>query len=288
MQTAVDFDKTCAVDDFVRTKFRLLFARADDRWLQKLFGQFDDFFAGRTTDYAPIDLHYHNLRHTLMATGCMADLLEGINATEGVAHLSSRDFELAIAAVLLHDSGYLKLRSDTEGTGAKYTYCHITRSCAFAASYLPQLGVTVTETENVISAINCTGPYSEIHRLKFSDEAGRTLGCALATSDYVGQLSDPHYPDKLSELYQEFCESDTYSNVPTERRMFKSECDLVLRTPAFWRNFVRPKLEKDFDSVYRYLARPVGSTSNAYMDAIEANFAKIEQRIAAMAPPSRS
>ena len=47
--------------------------------------------------------------------------------------LNPRLFELAVAAVLLHDSGYLKLRSDNVGTGAKYTYCHVLRSCSFAA-----------------------------------------------------------------------------------------------------------------------------------------------------------
>ncbi|HEY1764912.1 MAG TPA: hypothetical protein VGF85_08295, partial [Opitutaceae bacterium] len=186
---------------------------------------------------------------------------------------------LAIAGVLLHDAGYLKLKTDTKGTGAKYTFCHILRSCAFAAGYLPEIGATDVEIESVLSAINCTGPNSEISRLRFRDPVSRIVGCSLATADYLGQLADPHYPDKLGELYAEFCESDDFANVPIEKRIFKSEDDLVCRSPGFWSGFVKPKLDSDFQGVYRYLERPVRSGRNGYLDTIEQNFAAIGRRI---------
>jgi hypothetical protein len=276
----VDFDSLPAVSGYVRGKFAAMYPGASDAWLVRLFGDIDSLFAGRNPAYAPIDLRYHNLRHTLMATVCMGFLLEGRRSADGGEMLKERDFELAIAGVLLHDTGYLKLKSDTGGTGAKYTFCHILRSCAFAASYLPLLGANDNEVENVLSAINCTGPNSEIGRLVFRSHVSRVVGCALATSDYVGQLADPHYPDKLGELYREFVESDDYVNVPAERRVFKSEIDLVCRTPGFWTHFVKPKLDGDFQSVYRYLARPVLSGRNAYLEAVEANFARVRARVA--------
>jgi len=267
-------------------KFGRMFPGSSPAWLARVFRDTDDLFGGRNPAYGAIDLHYHNLRHTLMATVCMAVILEGQSLEDAETTLSARDFELAIAAVLMHDSGYMKLRGDTGGTGAKYTFCHILRSCAYAASYLPELGATDVEIENVLSAINCTGPHSEISRLRFRDPVGRIVGCALATSDYLGQLSDPHYPEKLGELYREFLESDEFAHVPPERRVFSSEADLIRRTPAFWAKFVRPKLENDFQAVYRYLARPLGSGQNAYLEAVNANFAKIEARIAAERPPA--
>jgi hypothetical protein len=223
----------------------------------------------------------------LMATVCMSVLLEGRHLSGPESRLKPRDFELAIAAVLLHDTGYIKLKGDTSGTGAKYTFCHILRSCAYAAGYLAETGATDVEIENVLSAIDCTGPLCEIGRLRFRDQVGRFVGCALATSDYVGQLADPNYPDKLGELFEEFRESDEFSNVPVERRLFKSEADLVIQTPDFWYKFVKPKLEKDFQAVYRYLARPVDSDQNAYMHAVEANFAKVEARIGTAQNASR-
>ncbi len=281
MLPVVDPENTHAVAAFVRARFSSMFPGADDAWLRRVFDDTDALFKGRNPDYLAVDLHYHNLRHTLMATVCMSLLLEGMDASGGDQKLKARDFELGIAGVLLHDTGYMKLRSDTAGTGAKYTFCHILRSCAYAASYLPTVGVTDVELENVLSAINCTGPTSEISRLRFRNPVSRVVGCALATADYLGQLADPLYPDKLGELYSEFSESDDYSNVPMERRFFKSEDDLVRHTPSFWLEFVKPKLEGDFQGVYRYLARPVGSGNNSYMEAAEANFAKISSRIAA-------
>jgi hypothetical protein len=276
MLPSVDFDSPSSVSDFVTSKYKAVYPGANDAWLRRVFVDFEALFTGKTGSYAPIDLKYHNLRHTLMATVCMAMILEGHH--EAVGTLGPRDFELAIAAVLLHDSGYLKLKGDLEGTGAKYTYCHILRSAAFAASYLPQTGVNEQEVDYVMSAINCTGPNSDISRLRFREPVGRIIGCALATADYLGQLSDPHYPEKLGFLYEEFHESDEYANVPPERRAFKSAQDLINRTPSFWLKFVKPKLERDFESAFRYLERPIGSGSNGYLDAVAANFAKIAGR----------
>jgi hypothetical protein len=281
MLPQVDFDSTKDVSAFVRSKFREIYPNSSDAWLGQVFSDVDGLFTGKSESFAPIDLKYHNLRHTLMATVCMSLLLEGHHMSSGGLDLKPRDFELAISAVLLHDAGYLKLKTDSRGTGAKYTYCHILRSCAFAASYLPDVGVTEIEVENVIAAINCTGPNSDISRLRFKDEVSKVVGCALATADYLGQLSDPHYPEKLGFLFAEFHESDEFANVPPERRAFKSEADLVSRTPGFWLKFVRPKLERDFRSTFRLLERPLGSGSNAYLEAVDENFAIIGRRIAA-------
>jgi hypothetical protein len=287
MLPEVNFDAPSEVADFVIAKFGTLYPGHSQAFVRRLFGDVEAVFTGKSPDYAAIDLKYHNLRHTLMATVCMAQLLEGQHAVQGGDQLRPRDFELAVAGVLLHDSGYLKLKSDTEGTGAKYTFCHILRSCAFAASYLAETGATDVEIESVLSAINCTGPNSEIGRLRFRDPVGKLVGCDLATADYLGQLADPRYPEKLGELFEEFKESDDFANVPLDERVFKSEEDLVCRTPAFWNHFVRPKLENDFQAVYRHLERPLRSGLNSYLAAVEKNFAQIERRIAAIKAAGR-
>ena len=242
----VDFDNTPAVAAFIQSKYVGMFGGSSSKWLDQVFCDIDDLFAGRTAAYGAIDLQYHNLRHTLMATVCMAELLEGRHLSGAEHNLKARDFELAIAAVLLHDTGYIKLKADTSGTGAKYTFCHILRSCAYAAGYLAEAGATDVEIENVLSAIDCTGPLCEIGRLRFRDQVGRFVGCALATSDYVGQLADPLYPQKLGELYREFCESDDFVNVPQERRAFKSEEDLVVPDPRLLAQVRQAEARKGF------------------------------------------
>lgn len=276
----VDTKNPVAVAALVRETFARLFPGNATAWFERIFDDVETLFAGRHPDYAPVDLRYHDLEHTLQATVCLTLLLEGCQASGDEPRITARQFELATASVLLHDAGYLKLRSDTAGTGAKYTFCHVLRSCSFAASYLPALGATEPEVGGVLGAINCTGPTKEISRLHFRDPVERFIGCALATADYLGQMAAPDYPDELEILFNEFVESDNYVHLPAERRMFKSAADLIARTPAFWRKLVLPKLERDFEGVYRYLAAPYPNGHNAYLDAVERNIAIIEARAA--------
>ena len=284
MPFIVDTKTPAAVAGFVRRTYSELYPGASRAWINRVFHDIETFFTGRHPAYAPIDLKYHDLEHTLQATVCLVELLAGRHRSASEPKASARQFELTVVAVLLHDTGYLKLRSDTTGTGAKYTFCHVLRSCAFAASYLPTLGATTVEIESVIGAINCTGPSSEIARLHFREPVDRVLGCSLATADYLGQLAAPDYPDKLELLFAEFAESDIYVNLPADARVFKSARHLAEQTPLFWERFVRPRLDGDFMGVYRFLASPYPNGVNAYIVAAERNIAEIKQRLASSVP----
>ena len=278
----VDTKDPAAVSSFVAAKFAQLHPRADGAFLNHLFRDIEDLFTGRQHDYAAVDLHYHDLEHTLQATVCLILLLEGRQRAAAGPQLGPRHTELALSAALLHDTGYLKLRSDVTGTGAKYTYCHVLRSCAFAAAYLPTLGANDLDVEIVVNAINCTGPTKEIGHMKFDDAWGGVVGSAVGTADYLGQMAAADYPDELEVLYSEFHEADEFVHVPVERRIFKSAYDLLERTPVFWRQFVKQKLEVDFQGMYRFLATPYPDGYNAYLDAVEKNIAEISRRIASL------
>lgn len=234
-----------------------------------------DLFEGRHPDYQAIDLQYHSYQHTLLATWCFIELAEGLERHAVNPRLTLREFELGFAAIMLHDSGYLKLRSDTDGTGAKYTLSHILRSCALAASVLPGLGCNWDEINGVLGAIRCTGPTSKIGALTFNTPTERLIGCMIATSDYLGQMADPHYVDKLDDLYNEFEEANNYNRIPKEKRMFASARDLIARTPDFWNKFVLPMLDRDYQGTYRWLAREPGAP-NPYIEAVEANLRRIQ------------
>jgi len=277
----VDTKNAAAVAKFTEQKFGEMYPDASLVWLESIFRDMETLFSGRHADYAPVDLRYHDFEHTLQATVCIVLILEGRHAAGVAPKINARQFELAVAAVLLHDSGYLKLRSDTSGTGAKYTFCHVLRSCAFTASYLPTLGANDYEVEAVLGAINCTGPTKEISRLRFREPFERIIGCALATADFLGQMAADDYPEELEILFNEFKESDDFIHLPASRRAFKSARELAERTPLFWKNYVQPKLESDFQAVYRFLARPYGTDRNPYLEAIEKNIAKIQRSLEA-------
>jgi len=275
----VDTKNASAVSAWVQQKFASIYGANPSEWIGRLFSDVEYLFAGRNADFGAIDLRYHDLEHTLQATVCLTDLLQGCQQSSDGPKITERQFELGIAAVLLHDAGYLKLRSDLNGTGAKYTFCHVLRSCAFAASYLPNLGANEAEVSTVVRAINCTGPTKEIRRLHFRDATDRFLGSALASADYLGQMSAPEYPDQLATLFAEFAESDDFIHLPVSERLFSSADDLIARTPAFWRKVVLPKLENDFQGAYHYLAFSGANGCNDYLDAVTRNIEVIEQRV---------
>lgn len=274
----VDTKSATAVAEFVEHTFGTMYPGASLAWLTTIFRDVEQLFTGQNSDYAASDVRYHDLEHTLQATVCLVLLLEGRHMARVEPRIDPRQFELALSAVLLHDSGYLKLRSDNIGTGAKYTFCHVLRSCSFAASYLPTLGANDHEVEAVLGAINCTGPTKEISRLHFREPVERVIGCALATSDYLGQMAAADYPDELDILFEEFQESDDFIHLPAARRMFKSATELKERTPMFWQKFVMRKLEADFQAMYRFLARPFPHGPNPYLEAVEKNIAEIVRR----------
>jgi hypothetical protein len=285
MLNTVDTKSPASVAAFVRRKFGELFPGAQLTLVDRAFAEIEEMYTGRHPGYLPIDLGYHNLEHTLQATVCITFILEGAHQAGEDRQLTARQFELAVIAALLHDTGYLKHRFDTSGTGAKYTLTHVLRSCAFAASYLPTIGVEEHEIAGVLGAINCTGPAHEIGRLTFNTPTDRFIGCALATADYLGQMADPVYADKLTVLYGEFLESDNFVNKPFAKRLFKSAEDLTQKTPDFWVKFVRPRLDNQLDKVYRYLARPFPDGRNEYLEAVEQNIATIRERLTATAAP---
>jgi hypothetical protein len=276
MPLSTDTTNAAAVAEMAERTFGRLFPGADPKLVRQLFADTDDIFNGRYLDYQAVDLKYHDYRHTLQVTVCFIDLLVGRHAAGEPPALSARHFEIGLAAALLHDSGYLKTRTDTTGTGAKYTFCHVLRSCALAATFLPTRGFNLDEIETVLGAIRRTGPAPIGGLSRFRSAEEQFLSCAVASCDYLAQMAASDYPDELDILYAEFKESDDFVGLPAHRRTFQSAADLATRTPAFWKKIVKPKLEKEFGNLYRLLALPNGT--HPYLDAIEKNLALIAER----------
>jgi hypothetical protein len=277
MIPAVDTKNSRLVTDFVQEKYVRMFGPDKSPWLERVFNDVTALFEGGHPDYARVNLKYHNYEHTLQATLCLVLMLEGREHTGAMPRLTARQFELAVAAILLHDTGYVVLRSDRDGTGAKYTFIHELRSSAFAASYLPTIGANIREVGDVVSAISCTGPSSKIERVGFNDTVARVIGCVVATADYLAQMSAPDYIEKLTALFNEFEESHDFFNTPPAGRLFKTPQQLIQNTGNFWIKLVLPKLETEFAGVYRYLALPDPSGRNPYIAAVEANIARIKK-----------
>jgi hypothetical protein len=182
-------------------------------------------------------------------------------------------------AILLHDTGYLKKQADIGGSGAKYTITHVARSAEFAGELLREKGYSQQDIQAVQNMIRCTGLTGNLNSLPFATEAERITGYALATSDLLGQMAAEDYVEKLPVLYAEFAEASAYSG---DRKHFVSSFssaeDLVAKTPGFWEQSIRSKLDQELLGLWRFLNDPYPHGPNEYTARIEANMERIRRR----------
>jgi hypothetical protein len=281
MYPAVNTKDPAAVAREAQTIYQTLFPEADPLFVSRAFSWTIECFAGQHEDYLPIDARYHDLEHTLQGTLCMVRLLHGWHLN-GQPRLTPRLFQLGLLAILFHDTGYLKKRTDTEGTGAKYTAIHVHRSADFASRFLHAKGYPPADIRAVQHMIRCTGVDVDLTAIPFSDEREQLTGFALGTADLLGQMSAPDYVEKLPILYAEFAEAGRHpTGVKAHLPGFASAAELIRHTPAFWTEFVRPRIERDFRGLYRFLNDPWPDGPNPYVERVEANIARIRQETAA-------
>ena len=285
MWPAVDTRDPVAVEREVQTSYLKMFAEGSPEFVGRAFQWIRNAFEGRHKDYLAIDAVYHDLEHTLQGTLCMARLLVARAEAGGRPSLSGRMFELGLLAILLHDTGYLKKRNDTGGTGAKYTLTHVARSVTFAEEFMGEKGFAIGEIRSVQNMIRCTGVHVDLNRIPFQSEIEKIVGHALGTADLLGQMSAPDYIDKLEILYAEFEESARfYEGKMVGTLDFASAEDLIRRTPGFWTGFVMPKLDRDFWGLYRFLNRPCPHGPNEYVQKIEASMQRLTDRLNGRGP----
>lgn len=285
MLLRADTHDPMAVAAQVRADYLAMFPGSDRKMVPRIFSWAIDCFTGRDPEYLAIDARYHDLEHTLQGTLCLSTLLRGRAAAGVMPAVDQETFELCLLAILLHDTGYLKRRDDTSGTGAKYTPTHVQRSCDFAERMLLAKGYTPSQILSVKNMIRCTGMGANVTSIPFTSEAERICGYALGTADLLGQMAANDYVEKLPILFDEFVEAGKHSGLPGAAG-FANADDLLKKTPGFWDKYVLPKIEKDFLGLYRHLADgPVapGHGENPYLIRIESNMDRIRQMLAVAA-----
>lgn len=276
MYARVSTNDIGAVESEVQAIYSALFPGSDTSFVKVAFGWVVECFKGQHPGYQAIDAQYHDLEHTMQGTLCMARLIHG-RAKAGVEpQLSERVFRLGLLAILLHDTGYLKRQEDREGTGAKYTIVHVDRSADFAGELLGEKGYSKQDIHAVQNMIRCTGLNANLAALPFANQEERITGYALATSDLLGQMAASDYVDKLPVLYAEFAEAAAYAGDQTHFvSTFANPKDLVTKTPGFWQQSIRGKLDKELLGLWRFLNDPYPDGPNEYTMRIEANMDRI-------------
>lgn len=206
--------------------------------LRTLYRDIVRLFHGDYPGYRRSDAWYHDLEHTSTVFLCTAAMVYGAHH-DGV-RLSSRGKLLVLACALFHDVGLIRRKEeDGRGTGARFTIGHEERSVAFMESYFREHGYDLRDIEDARQIIECTILGKSPADIPFRTEEVKTLGRILGSADVVAQMADRAYLEKLLLLYREFREG----GIPG----YESELDLLEKTPGFYHNVVKRRLDSEFD-----------------------------------------
>jgi hypothetical protein len=164
---------------------------------------------------ANTDALYHNIDHTIMVTLVGQEILKGRQLNKG--GINPKDWLNFVVALLCHDIGYVKgvcqkdrfgqyddgfgntIDINENGTSALLTPYHIDRGKLFI---MERFGKNpMVDAKKICSFIEMTRfpiPQDEEHSYK-DDLPG-----LVRAADFIGQLGDPNYFIKLSNLFYEF------------------------------------------------------------------------------------
>lgn len=277
-----DVTNTVQVSDpaSVRNAVHELFAETfpgmsyDKLWLA--FYDFERLFTGRYPGYKGCDTTYHDMQHTLDMTLALARLVVGYErSVEPTDRLGPGRAQMAVITSLFHDSGYIRheTRDVDYSNGAEFTLYHVSRSADFLRRYLPELGMA--EYVGVSSMIvHFTGYELDLDKIELEDPRDIICGHLIGTADLIAQMADRCYLEKCRDrLYKEFVVGGVaVENAKPGEYMvrYKSGKDLLMKTPAFYQQVTRDRLNSKFNRAYRY-AEVLYGGRNPYIEAIKSN-----------------
>ncbi len=272
----VQVSNPAAVRNAVHELFTEAFPGAsfDKLWLA--FYDFERLFNGRYPGYLGCDTTYHDMQHTLDMTLALARLVVGYErSVEPADRLGARRAVMAVVTSLFHDSGYIrhKERDQNFNNGAEFTMYHVSRSADFLRRYMPDLGMA-NDVGVASMIVHFTGYELDLDKIELDDPRDIICGHLIGTADLIAQMADRCYLEKCRDrLYKEFVMGGVaVENARPGEYMvrYRSGQDLLQKTPTFYQQVTRDRLNRKFNRVYRY-AEVLYDGQNPYVDAIRSN-----------------
>jgi hypothetical protein len=227
----------------VQTILAMISPEIDFAPVQKAFHTTVSLFEGACPGYRACNTKYHDLRHTTDVFLAMARLVHGVICYGEI--FTERHIVTGLTAAIFHDTGYIQEEHDTEGTGAKHTTTHVRRSMDFLERHGPEHGLSHEEIAAGRAMILCTDPFIDISGIEFPSAPYEFLGKMLAVADFLAQMSDRIYLEKLLYLYHEFMEGGIQG--------YESEVDLLRKTIGFY-EFTEKRIQSLLDKVDCFLS----------------------------------
>ena len=272
----VQVNKPASVRNAVRQLYTTTFPGASFDRLWLAFYDFERLFTGRYPGYLGCDTTYHDMQHTLDMTLALTRLVAGYErSVESGERLGARRAQMAIITSLFHDSGYIRHEErDRDFTnGAAFTLQHVSRSADFLRRYLPDIGLA--KDVGVSSMIvHFTGYELDLDNIELDDPRDVICGHLIGTADLIAQMADRCYLEKCRDrLYKEFVLGGVaVENARPGEYMvrYKSGQDLLHKTPFFYQQVMRDRLNLKFNRAYRYI-EPLFEGRNPYVESIRKN-----------------
>lgn len=237
----VDMAQPAAVFEEVKYNFILSYPVTAFAEIRRTFNDFNALFEGKYPGYRACNTRYHDKVHTADALLALSRLIDGYNLTHDPLPVTA--VRRGLIAAILHDTGYIQIKNDRRGTGAKYTVNHVDRSIHFMERYLGERGHARADFLAAARMVRCTGLSVNIARISFTSRAEEIIGKMLGAADLIGQMASRTYLERLMYLYREFREGHV--------RGFHSEHDLLHKTLGFYAA-VRRRLSETLDNVDTY------------------------------------
>jgi hypothetical protein len=194
---------------------------------------------------------YHNIEHTVLVTLAGQEILIGKHISEGGVGVYCEDWLHFIISLLCHDIGYVKgvcrqdqvnkslyatgidngmLTLPADSTDASLAPYHVDRGKLFVEEHFS--GNSLIDVEAIKRNIELTRfpvPPNEEY------QCTRDYPGLARAADLIGQLSDPCYLQKITDLFEEFEEIGT-----NDLLGYHHPKDLLSGLPNFYRNQVHP------------------------------------------------
>jgi hypothetical protein len=292
----LDVTNTVAIDDAAAVAAaveRILARSVGDDGLDRtlLHGTFEfarELYGGQDPDHLACDMPYHDLRHSLDTALVMARLVDGYQRG---AHASKRFTAayalLGVLLALLHDSGFIRARSESALCGAQLMREHEERGARLARAYLLTTSLA-PHADALTDLILATRHDTDLRRLFDARErAAILLGQMLGTADLLSQVSDRHYLERCYyHLYAELAIAG-YDRVRDagggEQILYRDAFDLVAKTARFYEDNVRKRFDEDFDGVRSHLSAHFDG-ADPYPQAVRWNLARCDAIVRSQRP----
>lgn len=220
----VDPNRPYDVLDDVARLYRTTYKNADFNNIDKVFLLTKHLYEGNFPGYLACAVDYHDFGHSVAVFAATSRLIDGCELS-GLEMGPVLAGELLMAA-MLHDTGYIRMEGDTEGTGAQYTKIHVGRSADFVLHEAKAFGLGPESAARISRMILGTDLGHPWDSLTFNSEEERIAAEILASADLLGQMADRSYIEKLLFLYYEFREAGIEG--------FDNAFDIIKKTSAFY------------------------------------------------------